>query len=131
MRTLFRTVLMMASLSVAFIGCKEDETSTADLKVSGDMTVAGGEHCGAVLTCANACTTATCVQDCEADGTTTAQTKFTALLTCAFTKCLTPGDAGAPACTSSTDATTGCRTCVSAASQSTTCSTQLTACLGD
>ncbi len=131
MRTLFRTVLMMASLSVAFIGCKEDETETADLKVSGDMTVAGGNKCGELLTCANACTNATCVQDCRDDASTTAQTKFNALLTCSFTQCLTPSDAGAPACTSSTDASVPCQTCVKAASTGSGCATQLTACLGD
>jgi hypothetical protein len=112
-------------------GCGDDTTS-ADLTIVHDMS-ANGQTCLQVVTCAQSCSGATqvsCEMACAAKGTTKAQTAFNALITCAYTACLMPGDGGsAAACSSSTDTSSGCTACVTAAAQSSACSTQLNACL--
>ena len=130
MRAMLTAGLMATML---MLGCKEDNNNnSSDMTVASDLTASGGTHCGEVVTCVTNCgADGACRSACVAAASTSAQTKFSALVTCSYTVCLTPGDAGAAACTSSTDTSAGCRTCVAAASQSSSCSSQLTACLGD
>lgn len=120
---LFVSVVLFGASMI--VGCSETSTVA-------DMSQLNADGCLGVLNCAAACAgVVSCIQACEAKGTTTAQTKFMALIGCARMQCLTAGDAGAPPCSSVTDTSMACAACGAVQAQSAACSTQLAACAGD
>ena len=129
MRTRVFALLVAAFCLAPLAGCGDDSVADNDLSVVHDLSVASGDTCLQVITCAAGCAgAAPCQTACAAKGSTKAQGQYQALFGCAYGRCTVANDGGAAACTSATDTAAGCTACASAAGQSPACSTQLIAC---